>query len=281
MITVYNDAKRTTLSAWSWPSRQVAAEMASNYVKHELTNINLQYLNPSHHAELLNTIVQSDIMNLRNRLRNALAISLRFDSSTDRTQNHNVYLMANIIFRDTSISTIFLGFLTPLDGNSDATTYFQLIKKIVKRYLPWDELFQLTTSVVSDGASVNTGKYEGLWIQMKKERRASNNSNLPLFSIWCIAHRVNLVWKAVCENHCLVKNLIQDMSNLSSYFHQSGERTQKLKHISSENNITNILKYPTYFAVRWTEFTFDLLNAVLRNWRGSIVYFTSENKQCY
>lgn len=31
MIFVFNDAKRTTLSGWSWPSRYVTAEMSKNY----------------------------------------------------------------------------------------------------------------------------------------------------------------------------------------------------------------------------------------------------------
>lgn len=48
---------------------------------------------------------------------------------------------------------------------------------------------------------------------------------------------------------------------------------------SAENNITKILQYPKYFSVRWIEYTFNLLNAVLRNWKGTIAYFKKEREE--
>lgn len=144
--------------------------------------------------------------------------------------------------------------------------------------MPWQDLFNLTTSIVTDGASVNTGKNKGLWSLMKNERSKSLKSNVPLFSIWCVAHRANLAWKAFCKQNVMVENVINQMSKLSTYFHSSGERTQKLRKISEENNLNNIVNYPAYFAVRWTEFTYNLLNSVLRNWTASIIFFTKEKE---
>ena len=64
MLQVYNDAKKLTLSAYSWPSRIVAALMASEFIfnseQHNIS-LDLQYINPSCHRELLQIIAQKSI----------------------------------------------------------------------------------------------------------------------------------------------------------------------------------------------------------------------------
>ena len=71
--TVYNDAKRGTLSAFSWPSRVVASNNGSKFdINTEFTNYqpkDLHYVNPVGHKEFLTAIV----------FQNSLAVSLRFD----------------------------------------------------------------------------------------------------------------------------------------------------------------------------------------------------------
>lgn len=102
MITVFNDAKRTSLSSWSWPSRFVAYTIANNFriTGNTTTALNLQYVTLTKHAEFIDCIVQTDLDHVRQILRDSLAISLRVDGSTDRSQEHNVYVMASIIKAD-------------------------------------------------------------------------------------------------------------------------------------------------------------------------------------
>lgn len=60
MIQVYHDAKHLNLSAYSRPSRYVAGEASSAYDSQKQAgtiiaeNINLQYVNPPGHLELMN-----------------------------------------------------------------------------------------------------------------------------------------------------------------------------------------------------------------------------------
>lgn len=54
MLDVYNDAKRGTLSAWSWPSRVLTRYMADelkidSFVPFVPTANQIQYLNPVQH----------------------------------------------------------------------------------------------------------------------------------------------------------------------------------------------------------------------------------------
>ena len=82
MTTVFNDAKRGTLSAWSWPSRQVAA-MRADYFKENgtmndfsMSPDDFRYLFPGSHAELLDFIVKADIQNMKGILQRSLAVSM-------------------------------------------------------------------------------------------------------------------------------------------------------------------------------------------------------------
>lgn len=48
---------------------------------------------------------------------------------------------------------------------------------------------------------------------------------------------------------------------------------------TAQHELSKPLRYPSYFNVRWVEFVFNFFNAILRNWRVSIMYFQSEKLQ--
>lgn len=172
MIVVYNDAKRMTLSAWSWPSRQVAHTLAKNFeTEGSLSNdCGLQYVTPTNHQIFLDSIVKSDVENVRRIINESLAISIRLDGSVDRTQEHNVYTMAQIVNRDATTSTLFLGFGVPKSGNGQH--YFDCLKSVTKD-IEWNDLFPLVSSAVTDGEYLNSGHISGLCTRLKEERSKS------------------------------------------------------------------------------------------------------------
>lgn len=202
-------------------------------------------------------------------------MSLRLDGSVDRTQIHNVHVIAHIVKADATTTTLFLGFGVP--KTDDAEAYFQCLKDVIKIFMPWNEFFNLVTSVVTDGEPKNTGPFNGLCAKLKQERQ-SNRPELPLFSIWCVPHRINLAWKAVSKTS-IINNAIQHCIKLSSFFHRSGGRTNKLNKVAKANNLKPPLRYPSYFEIRWTEYTYNLCNVVLRNLRASMTYFQQKNVQ--
>ena len=51
-------------------------------------------------------------------------------------------------------------------------------------------------------------------------------------------------------------------------------RTRELRDIAASNNLSQ-LHLPKVFEVRWTEFTYDLLNSVLTSWHALVLYFQS------
>lgn len=93
MFIVYNDAKRLTLSGYSFPSRAVVSQMANSVsllnerASNSLDELDLQYLTPNGHHDFLSCIVDSSRESAAKILLDeTLAISLRCDGSVDRTQ---------------------------------------------------------------------------------------------------------------------------------------------------------------------------------------------------
>ena len=74
MVTVYNDAKKLTLSVHSWPSRIVAAQKAANFCynipdcnKPSHPAFDLQYVTPKWHSRFLACIVHAHLQDVQLR----------------------------------------------------------------------------------------------------------------------------------------------------------------------------------------------------------------------
>lgn len=279
-INIYNDAKRLNLSAWSWPSRYVANEVANSFnfnCSEQQTSIippklNLKYINPPSHLEILNCIVASDQNNFKEKIKNSIAISIRADGSVDRTQIDKIYVMAKIVNSDGSIETVILGIAE--QSERGALGLFNAVLSAIKVNLDTDGLeivLKKVSSICTDGTNVNTGERNGLWTLFEKKVE-DVGSEIPITKIWCAVHRSELAWKHVSSKVPIISKLFSILSSISSYFNTSGIRTSRLKQISQDNNL-NILKLPKLFEIRWTEFTFDLLHSIMVSWHALVLYF--------
>ena len=89
IIHVYNDAKCLTSSAFSWPSRVIAAKMAHDFdcnkpfESYSASNFDLQYIRPPVVQELLRTIVSADLPRIKEEIDSCIAASFRCDASMD------------------------------------------------------------------------------------------------------------------------------------------------------------------------------------------------------
>ena len=152
IISVYNDAKNLSLSAFSWPSRVAASHIASQYscnepfVPFQPASFDLQYVTPASHRELLHTIVQAHIPDTRQYINSALALSFRCDASMDRTQKDNQFQLAKVVDRNGAERTLFVGLsqvaepgaeghLKALQAGANATVGFNtILRKITHVY---------------------------------------------------------------------------------------------------------------------------------------------------
>lgn len=124
MIQIYNDAKCLTLAPWNWPARFVASE-ASNSFSYAMSaesiipkNIQLQHVNPAQHLELMSCIVEASNDDIKQRINDCLAMSLRVDGSVDRTQLDKIYVLAKIVTKQGDYKYIYISNYIKISSNT-------------------------------------------------------------------------------------------------------------------------------------------------------------------
>jgi len=76
--------------------------------------------------------------------------------------------------------------------------YNESVQKATKTIQPWKDLMKVTSSIVTDGESLNLDECSGLWRKLEQEKSLHDSS--PLLKIWCAAHRSNLAYKDVSKS---------------------------------------------------------------------------------
>lgn len=277
-ITIYNDAKRLTLSAFSWPSREVSNQIGQAFDVNnpeqnaaDVEKINLQYLNPTAHREIPECIteVESDVV--RNKIENCISLSLRVDGSVDRCNLDKIYTIAKIVNVDGELENIFVG--VGIQKTRKAEGLLLAVKTTINSN--GDNLFptclKKMSSIVTDGASINKGERKGLWALIDREA-AAVGATQKILKIWCAAHRSDSTFKGLKKNVKEVPEVMSWLTQVASLFHKSGMRTSELSAIADRNQI-KLHKLPKYHEVRWTEYSYNLLNAILSSWQCLILYF--------
>ena len=275
LIHVYGDGKKLSLSANSFPIRVVTSIKShsfnfNNPSQEAILDKDLQYVTPKSHFELLKCIVESDRQSLSQKIHNSIAISLRCDGSVDRTQIDKIYVLAKLITMTGDEETVFLGAHEP--ETRGAQGVFNVVEQACNNTVGKEvtqEIFSNMSSIVTDGASVNTGDNKGIWAAFDR-----TESEVPKMKIWCAVHRSQLAWKSITGKYGIseISHLSQTLGGISSFFHTSGVRTRELNALAAKHGL-KCCALPRVFEVRWTEFTSSLINAILTSWRVLVLYF--------
>lgn len=85
-----------------------------------------------------------------------MAISLRCDGSVDRTQIHNIHVLAKVILKNGEDELIFISFEEP--KSKGALGYFEAVQTAINQIIDWKDTMNLVSSFVTDGARVNVGQ---------------------------------------------------------------------------------------------------------------------------
>ena len=276
VLDVYNDAQRGTLSAWSWPSR-VLTRLKADGVKIDSFSPfvpspnQIQYLNPVQHREFLNCIAVVGQKQVKKEISEALAVSLRVDGSVDRQQIDSKHVCAQIVTTEGDLVSRFLGFSEPVERG--VTGYVQCVQQATKAVQPWNGLMKVTSSIVTDGESLNSGERNGLWKKLEEEKSFHDSSHGPLIKIWCAAHRSNLAYRDVSKSVSEVRLVTSDVVSVGSYFHVSGVQTHELKEAATSSGLSEPLHWPDFKEMRFAEFSHQLFAVFLRNYRSCICYW--------
>jgi len=281
IIQVYNDAKRGTLSAWSFPSRWVASvvgerlELNDKHVQFAPTKSDLQYINPYWHHELLMTIAEADRKTFSTRLSNIIALSLRVDGAVDKQQIDNKHVMAKYITTSGEPKTVYLGFSQSEETGSSGL--FGAVKEAVSKCgVPWEDVFCKVTSIVTDGESANTGHRHSLWTHLSNERCNGDTPALPLVKIWCAVHRSQLAYKDMATTVPEISHLITDCKAVATYYRVSAVRMKGIKEAAKQNNM-DVCQFPSVKDIRFTQYSYALLSSTLKNYNPMITHLQGES----
>lgn len=200
-VHTYGSAKRLTLSANTFPARVVMGNLAENFNfgSSDKEYNDFQYVTPTSFRELFEIIVECDRSRFEELLNSAMAISLRCDGSVDRKQIDEIYSMMKVISDTGSQELYFLGAAEPQERGAKgllgaviegcANTIGETVDK--RKVAP---LMKKISSMITDGAAVNTGEKNGLWVLFEKYLKSLIEAEEefilpPLLKIWCEVHR--------------------------------------------------------------------------------------------
>lgn len=119
--------------------------------------MNLQYVSPNYHLELLSSIVQSDY-EFKEKLSTAYACSIRIDGSIDRTHIDKIYVMLKVITKEGKPQLYFLGVGEQTERG--AVGLMAAVKKAMLNNLGKDGyvmVMKKISSICTDGTNENSG----------------------------------------------------------------------------------------------------------------------------
>ncbi|KAJ6639754.1 hypothetical protein Bhyg_12501, partial [Pseudolycoriella hygida] len=244
MIEVFFDAKYLSLTGYSWPARHVVTTASHEYnpthpsSRTVADNINLQYVNPHGHDEIMMTIVKAHREDFTDKLEKAWAISIRVDGSIDFTHRDKIYVMAKIIDLHGNPELLLIGIAEQTQRKSIGLK--NAVLDAIKTNIDdphW--LLRRVSSLCTDGTNVNTGEKSSLW-QLLDEEMKNINSEIPFLKIWCAATRAELVWKSTAENLKMIA-FLADVLHIFERF-QKNLQSNKLTIISLASHVTAVKK---------------------------------------
>jgi hypothetical protein len=187
--------------------------------------------------------------------------SILTDGSQPRkTGQEKELVMARIV--DEGLPKYYVVGLIDMDnyGNANSDNLKKAIDNLflVQLNLPEDAFIHQMISATSDGASVNTGCNNGLFIQLQQ------NQNW-LVTIHCVSHRLELALK-----DCLLKdNRFKEMKDfmviLYYHFKKSGKLKRQFKELAKAMNVT-IYAFPKVHGTRFINHVRRGLENLLNNW---------------
>ena len=271
---MYNEAKCLTVSAFSWPSRVVAAKLAHEFDYNQPfqpctpSDIDLQYIRPPVVQELLRTVVSSDLPKFKTEVHSCIAASLCLDASMDKTQKDHQYMLLNVVDENgkRDLKCIGLGHVT----KPGATGYLVALKLGANNTVGFGEEMNVINHLSTDGGSKNVGEHHGLW-KLLDDDRWKLGIDTPLLKSVCAVHSTANAYKDLCKSVPEIDHLVKKLAAISTYSHVSAKRTSELEKVAKVEELT-VRRYPKYFEVRWAEFTAALLDAILCSWQALIKF---------
>ncbi|XP_041464249.1 uncharacterized protein LOC121415170 [Lytechinus variegatus] len=157
-------------------------------------------------------------------------------------------------------------------GNPSAANLKKSIDSAFKDTLKLEkeQYINVMVGATSDGASVNTGLYNGLLTQFKKERTW-------LVTVHCVSHRVELALKDSLMKSKEFKDVQDFMIGIYYSMKKSGELKRQLKDFGKIH--VSVYTFPKVHGTRFVGHQRAGVEALLNNWIRVSMHTISTNAQ--
>ena len=195
-------------------------------------------------------------------LQSDCAFSILSDGSQARKTGSEKELVLVRIVKD-GVPTYFVVALVDMDVYGDATA--QNLKRAiddvfrVKVPIEADRYTKLQVSATADGASVNTGIYNGLLTKMKADSRPW------LLPIHCVSHRLELAIKESLLKHPQFDQVKDVMITIFYMFKQSGKLKRQF-FATAEALGVHVYTFPKVHGTRFVNHQRNGVRVLLHNW---------------
>ena len=175
-------------------------------------------------------------------INNSEFIGLIIDESTDVTVHKKLNVYVKCLNEDSNSVIHFMDCINVIDGKAE-TIVSEIVKLFLRKGIPLTKLMTLA----SDGASVTTGRLNGVGARLKRK------FSPHMSQIHCVAHKLALAAGQACRDIALFSEYQLTLKNVYRYFSNSAVRYNELramKDILEDDNMAHLtLKEPASF--RW------------------------------
>lgn len=215
-------------------------------------------MNRKQAREFMKYIAEVERNSLRAEVEQASFLSIMSDGSTDTdvTQEEILYLR---LCNKGKVEVSFVGIQAV--ERADAESITNSITSLMTRVCGEDKWQNKLVACATDGASVMTGERRGVVSRLK----AKNGSHV--LGIHCMAHRLELAFKASVKS-CTLTSQVEDLlSGLHVFYHKSALNRANLRHSFMHLGQTALI--PTRVGgTRWITHVLRALDHFLRGHQG-------------
>ncbi|XP_076452735.1 uncharacterized protein C17orf113-like [Babylonia areolata] len=175
---------------------------------------------------------------IREKLEKSDSVGIIIDETLNCTLDKKLIMFARIE-NNGVVETLFLGNYT-IDRETSECVFDMLVEVLQE----WSITDRQLAGLGSDGASVMTGRLNGVGVRLKARQPA-------LVHIHCAAHRVALATKDATENVQSISDYRLCLQQIFKLYKASGDRTHRLKEICDALDSVEYLCLKHPISVRW------------------------------
>ncbi|XP_033742471.1 transmembrane protein C17orf113-like [Pecten maximus] len=214
-------------------------------------------------CDLLESISSTIDKDVTKQMKASPVLTIMTDESTDIAVHHKLCVTARIVQPLTmKPSTLFL-----TDMRIESATGRGIFEEIKKHLQGRNIAIKDVTGLGTDGATVTTGRKEGLTGQFLKE-------NPHIINTHCSAHRIALCSEQAAEDIPAMKYYQGILESIFYYFKKSPKRNDDVATVQKLLD-DPVLKYREVHQVRWLSF-YQALDAVYRTFDSLISFFSTQ-----